>query len=113
MDDQIDEHLDNASKRMILEGEVLALVGKAKQIFRLIPNDDWGIDGEIEFKNKKGQASGERIYVQLKSGNSYLKTNKKGVCTFYISDERHIEYWLSQPCDVYLIPLLSHSEYNE
>lgn len=81
----------------------MTLVGKAGQIFRPIPNDDWGIDGEIEFKNNKGQASGDRIYVQLKSGGSYLRTNKDGVSTFYISDERHIEYWLSHEYDVYLI----------
>jgi hypothetical protein len=103
LDEQINENLDNASKETILKGEVMALVGKAGQIFRPIPNDDWGIDGEIEFKNNKGQASGDRIYVQLKSGGSYLRTNKDGVSTFYISDERHIEYWLSHEYDVYLI----------
>ncbi|MBD0361831.1 MAG: DUF4365 domain-containing protein, partial [Coleofasciculus sp. C3-bin4] len=103
LDEQINENLDNASKETILKGEVMTLVGKAGQIFRPIPNDDWGIDGEIEFKNNKGQASGDRIYVQLKSGGSYLRTNKNGVSTFYISDERHIEYWLSQEYDVYLI----------
>lgn len=103
LDEQINENLDNASKETILKGEVMTLVGKAGQIFRPIPNDDWGIDGEIEFKNNKGQASGDRIYVQLKSGGSYLRTNKDGVSTFYISDERHIEYWLSHEYDVYLI----------
>lgn len=103
LDEQINENLDNASKETILKGEVMTLVGKAGQIFRPIPNDDWGIDGEIEFKNNKGQASGDRIYVQLKSGGSYLRTNKDGISTFYISDERHIEYWLSHEYDVYLI----------
>ena len=103
LDEQIDQSIDNASKRMILEGEMLALVGKAGQILRLLSNDDWGIDGEIEFKNNRRQASGERVYVQLKSGDSYLKTDKNGVRKFYISDERHIEYWLSQRYPVYLV----------
>jgi WD40 repeat protein/DNA-directed RNA polymerase subunit RPC12/RpoP len=103
LDEQINENLDNASKRMILEGEILALVGKARQIWRPIPNDDWGIDGEVEFRNNRRQASGERIYLQLKSGASYLKTRKNGVRTFYIEDERHIEYWQSQRYPVYLV----------
>ncbi|MBD1896562.1 DUF4365 domain-containing protein [Coleofasciculus sp. FACHB-129] len=104
MDKQIDANLDNASKRIILEGEFMALVGKAGQIPRLIPNDDNGIDGEIEFRNHKGEASGEKIYVQLKSGNSYLKKRKKdGAYTFQIEKERHIEYWQSHRYDVYLI----------
>ncbi len=103
LDEQIDQSIDNASKRMILEGEMLSLVGKAGQILRLLSNDDWGIDGEIEFKNNRRQASGERVYVQLKSGDSYLRTDKNGVRKFYISDERHIEYWLSQRYPVYLV----------
>jgi hypothetical protein len=104
MDRQIDANLDNASKRIILEGEFVSLVGKAGQIPRLITNDDNGIDGEIEFRNDKGEASGEKIYVQLKSGNSYLKRRKKdGAYTFQIEKERHIEYWQSHRYDVYLI----------
>jgi small GTP-binding protein len=104
MDRQIDANLDNASKRIILEGEFMSLVGKAGQIPRLITNDDNGIDGEIEFRNDKGEASGEKIYVQLKSGNSYLKRRKKdGAYTFQIEKERHIEYWQSHRYDVYLI----------
>lgn len=82
---------------------MIALVAKAGQISRLLSNDDWGIDGEIEFKNNKQKASGERIYIQLKSGDSYLKTDKKGVRKFYIEDERHIEYWLSQRYPVYIV----------
>ncbi|OKH38160.1 hypothetical protein NIES2119_11440 [[Phormidium ambiguum] IAM M-71] len=103
LDEQIDQSLDNASKRIILEGEMLTLVGKAGQIPRLLTNDDWGIDLEIEFKNNKREASGERIYIQLKSGDSYLKPDKKGVLKFYIKDERHIEYWLSHRYPVYLV----------
>lgn len=103
LDEQIDQSIDNASKRMILEGEMLALAGKSGQILRLLSNDDWGIDGEIEFKNNRRQASGERIYIQLKSGDSYLKTYKNGIRKFYISDERHVEYWLSQRYPVYLV----------
>ena len=50
-----------------------AIAGEAGQIFRMTPNSDWGIDGEIEFKDYDGNASGKRIYLQLKSGDSYLR----------------------------------------
>lgn len=39
-------------------------------------NSDHGIDGEIEFKDDRGRASGKRLYVQLKSGDSYLKKRR-------------------------------------
>ncbi len=45
-------------------------------------------------KDNDGRASGKRIYIQLKSGNSYLRSRK---------NERHLEYWISQPVDVYLV----------
>ncbi len=103
IDEKINENLDNASKEAVLKGEVMTIAGKAGQIFRPTSNDDNGIDGEIEFKNSNQEATGERIYVQLKSGDSYLKTDKRGNFNFYIEKERHIEYWLSQKYDVYLI----------
>lgn len=65
---------------------------------------DYGIDGEVEFKDDDGQASGKKIYVQLKSGNSYLRTRKSdGREVFDVKNVRHFEYWLSQPVDVYLV----------
>ena len=65
---------------------------------------DYGIDGEVEFKDDNGRASGKRIYIQLKSGNSYLRTRKRdGSEVFDIKDERHLNYWVSQPVDVYLV----------
>lgn len=103
IDEKIDENLDNASKEAVLKGEVMTIAGKAGQIFRPTSNDDNGIDGEIEFKNSNQEATGERIYIQLKSGDSYLKIDKRGNFNFYIEKERHIEYWLSQKYDVYLI----------
>jgi hypothetical protein len=58
----------------------------------------------VEFKANDGRASGKKIYVQLKSGNSYLRTRKgDGSEVFDIREERHLEYWTSQPVDVYLV----------
>jgi hypothetical protein len=65
---------------------------------------DHGIDGEVEFKDNDGKASGKRIYIQLKSGNSYLRTRKgDGSEVFDVKDARHLDYWTSQPVDVYLV----------
>ena len=56
------------------------------------------------FKDNDGKASGKRIYVQLKSGNSYLRTRKSdGSEVFDVKDERHLNYWINQPVDVYLV----------
>ena len=67
-----EQSIDNESRELVLIGEMFSLVGQAGHIFRPTPNSDWGIDGEIEFKDSTGQASGRRVYVQLKSGDSYL-----------------------------------------
>ena len=69
--------MDSQSLEQILLGHVQAIAGEAGQIWRPTNFGDWGIDGEIEFKDHKGQATGRRIYLQLKSGNSYLETRKK------------------------------------
>jgi hypothetical protein len=65
---------------------------------------DWGIDGEIEFKDDKGQASGQRLYLQLKSGDSYLYQRKRDdVEVFTIKKARQAEYWLKQKYPVMLV----------
>jgi hypothetical protein len=82
----------------------LAIAGEANQIFRSVTMFDYGIDGEVEFKDNDGRASGKKVYVQLKSGNSYLRTGKgDGSEVFDVKDERHLNYWTSQPVDVYLV----------
>ena len=66
--------LDNESRELILVGHTFSIVAEAGQIYRGFTNSDHGIDGEIEFKDNEGRASGKRLYVQLKSGDSYLKS---------------------------------------
>lgn len=96
--------IDNESKELILVGHAFAIAGEAGQIFRPTPNSDWGIDGEIEFKNHKGEASGKRVYLQLKSGDSYLQTRKgDGKEVFTIKSPRHTEYWQAQAYPVMLV----------
>jgi hypothetical protein len=83
---------------------VQAIAGEANQIFRRVAEYDYGIDGEIEFKDNDGRPSGKRVYVQLKSGNSYLRTRRGDGCeVFDVKNERHLTYWIGQPADVYLV----------
>jgi small GTP-binding protein len=96
--------IDNESRELILLGHAFAVSGEAGQIFRPTPNSDWGIDGEIEFKDGRGRASGRRVYLQLKSGDSYLRTRKSdGVEVFAIKEQRHAEYWQKQAYPVMLV----------
>lgn len=96
--------IDNESRELILIGEIFSLVGSAGHIFRPTLNSDWGIDGEIEFKDHLGLASGKRVYVQLKSGDSHLKHRKSdGVEVFTVKNLRHLQYWKQQPCPVMLV----------
>lgn len=95
---------DNESRELFLVGEAFKVAAEAGHIFRPTPNNDWGIDGEIEFKNERGEASGQRVYLQLKSGDSYLRTRKTDSKEiFTIKNPRHAEYWLNQPCTVLLV----------
>ena len=81
----------------------MAIAGEANQIFRPVTMFDHGIDGEVEFKDYDGKASGDRIYIQRKRGRYYLRTRTgDGSEVFDVSDNRHLEYWVRQPVDVYL-----------
>ena len=104
MDATATRELDTQALEQILIGHMMAIAGEANQIFRSLSMFDHGIDGEVEFKDDDGKVSGKRIYIQLKSGNSYLRTRKgDGSEVFDVTNDRHLEYWVSQPVDVYLV----------
>ena len=104
MDETATRELDTQALEQILIGHMMAIAGEANQIFRPVTMFDYGIDGEVEFKDNDGKASGKRIYIQLKSGNSYLRTRKGDGCEIFdVKDDRHLSYWVSQPVDVYLV----------
>src|SRR5947209_6853968 len=95
---------DNESRELFLVGEAFKVAAEAGHIFRPTANSDWGIDGEIEFKNERGEANGQRVYLQLKSGDSYLRTRKRdGKEIFVIKNPRHAEYWQSHAYPVLLV----------
>jgi len=97
-------NIDNESRELILIGHAFSVAGEAGQIFRPTPNSDWGVDGEIELKNDKGEASGKRVYLQLKSGNSYLRVRRSdGKEVFSIKNKRHVSYWQSHAYPVMLV----------
>jgi small GTP-binding protein len=96
--------IDNESRELILVGHAFAIAGEAGQIFRPTSNSDWGIDGEIEFKNERGEASGKRVYLQLKSGDSYLyKRERDDKEIFTIKNARQAKYWQTQAYPVMLV----------
>ncbi|MEO0475929.1 MAG: DUF4365 domain-containing protein, partial [Planctomycetota bacterium] len=104
MENAARQKLDAQALEQILFGHVQAITGEANQIFRMLTQFDYGIDGEIEFKDDDGKASGKKVYVQLKSGNSYLRTRKSdGREVFDVKHDRHLTYWLEQPVDVFLV----------
>jgi len=104
LDERARINLDNESRELILVGHAIAIAAEAGQIFRPVAWADWGIDGEIEFKDARGQASGQRVYLQLKSGDSYLYHRRRDdVEVFTIKKRRHAEYWLAQAYPVMLV----------
>ncbi len=96
--------VDNESRELMAVHHTGFIVAEAGQIFRPTANSDHGIDGEIEFKDDLGRASGRRLYVQLKSGDSYLKTRKRDEAeVFRIKNPRWAEYWQQQAYPVMLV----------
>ena len=59
---------------------------------------------EIEFKDDNGEATGRKLYLQLKSGDSHLKQRQRDDAeVFTIKDERHGRYWMDQAFPVMLV----------
>lgn len=103
--------IDTESLELILVGHTFAIAAEAGQIFRPTANSDHGIDGEIEFKDNEGKASGKRLYVQLKSGDSYLTKRKRDAAeVFQIKNERWAKYWQQQAYPVMLVVRNSKGE---
>jgi small GTP-binding protein len=103
--------LDNESKERALVGEIISTVALAGQICREFNVSDHGIDMEIEFKSDTGEATGQKLYLQLKSGDSYLRERKRDEAEiFKIKEERHARYWMDQAFPVLLVIRNSRGE---
>ena len=96
--------IDNESRELILVGHAFSISGEAGQIYRGYTNSDHGIDGEIEFKDDRGRATGKRLYLQLKSGDSYLTFRQRDrEEIFQIKNPRWADYWQQQAYPVMLV----------
>ncbi|MBI4910055.1 MAG: DUF4365 domain-containing protein [Acidobacteria bacterium] len=99
-----DEKLDNESKERALVGYVIATASLAGQICCELTVADHGIDAEIEFKLPDGRAAAKRIYLQLKSGDTYLyhrERDDKDI--FTIKKPDHVRYWMDHDSHVMLV----------
>lgn len=103
--------IDNESRELILVGHAFSITGEAGQIYRGYTNSDHGIDGEIEFKDDKGRATAKRLYLQLKSGDSYLTHRQRdGAEIFRIKNPRWADYWQQHAYPVMLVIRTSDGE---
>jgi small GTP-binding protein len=96
--------LSNQSKERVLVGEVISTVALADQICRELTISDHGIDMEIEFTDSSYSPTGVKLFLQLKSGDSYLRRRQRdGVEIFTIRNQRHAQYWMAQRYPVMLV----------
>lgn len=70
-------------------------------IWRETPNSDVGIDGQIEFVDDFGQATGQIVAAQVKSGESYFRSGNEDSWHFHPGD-KHRVYWERFPLPVVL-----------
>ena len=97
----------------------------ADQISREFNVSDQGIDMEIEFNDDAHEATGAKLYLQLKSGDcrqchvtkwaayfvSYTRKRRgDGAEIFTLKKQRHAEYWMAQAFPVLLVIRNSEGE---
>ena len=107
MQEEGQTEIDNESREMQAVHHTGFIAAEAGQIYRGYTNSDH----EIEFKDDQGHASGKRLYLQLKSGDSYLTKRKRdGAEVFQIKKETWATYWQSQAYPVMLVIRTSDGE---
>lgn len=105
------EALDTESKERVLVGEVISTVALAGQISRELTVSDHGIDMEIEFTSNAGRATGRKLYLQLRSGDSHLMRRElDGQDIIAMPSERHARYWMEQRSPVMVVVRSSSGE---
>ncbi|MFC1716582.1 TIR domain-containing protein [Candidatus Poribacteria bacterium] len=103
MDEMATQQLDIQALEQILIGHMMATCGEANQIFQQVSMPDYGIDGEVEFKDKDGKPSGQKIHVQFETSGSRLRTSRtNGKKTLNIK-KPHLDYWTKEKLDVYVV----------
>lgn len=79
MDEAARQGLDVQALEQILIGHLTPICGEADQLFRLVPGSEFGLDGEIEFKDKDGNPSGSKVQVLLRRGDAVLRERAGGL----------------------------------
>ena len=103
--------LSNQSKERALVGEVISTVALADQISREFNLSDQGIDMEIGFNDDAHEATGAKLYLQLKSVDSHTRKRRKdGAEIFPLKKHRHAEYLMAQAFPVLLVIRNSEGE---
>ena len=96
--------LTTRRKGKLLVLEVGARLTSANQKWQEInPDEDDGIDMQVEFTDDDGNGTGRYIYLQLKAGPSHLRRRKDGREIFTIKKPRWIQTWTQQPGPVMLV----------
>lgn len=104
LDAQAGINIDNESKEVVVVGHAYAVSAEAGQIYRQYTNSEQGIDGEIEFRDNEGNASGRKIYVQMRLRESYTyQRQRNGKEIFTMKNSYHSVYWHQHNYIVYLI----------
>ena len=86
-------------------------VALADQISREFKVRDQGIDMEIEFNDDAHEATGAKLCLQLKPGDSYMRKRRgDGAAIFALKKQRHAEYWMAQAFPVLLVIRSSEGE---
>ncbi|MGW4905941.1 DUF4365 domain-containing protein [Streptomyces sp. NPDC004270] len=83
------------------------IVNRARCLWRETPMHDVGIDGQIEYVDSKGRATGRLVAVQVKAGPSYFTSRSEGTVIFR-PQAKHRNYWASFPIPVVVV--LHHPE---
>jgi hypothetical protein len=74
----------------------------ARCIWRETLMRDVGIDGQIEYVDPEGQATGRFVAVQVKSGKSYFSGSDEDYVG-YTPSEKHRRYWERSPIPVIVV----------
>ncbi len=103
---QVLPELTTRRKGKLLVLEVGARLTSANQKWQEInPDEDDGIDMQVEFTDDDGNGTGRYLYLylQLKVDPSYLRRRKDGCELFVINKPRWIQTWTQQPGPVMLV----------
>ena len=100
MENNYPQHSDTQQQERKGVSRLASEIAGLGLIWRETSNSDVGIDGQIEFVDTDGFASGLIVAVQVKSGASYLGDNTDWI--IYRPARKHANYWREFPVPVLL-----------